>query len=48
MLPGKLGEPGKVREFENCPEKSLTLKIDQKIKEKSENFIILIDWQSFN
>ena len=38
-LPGKPGEPGKVREFENWPEKSENLKIDQKIREKPGNFI---------
>ena len=42
-LPGK---PGKDREFENWPEKSLNLKIDQKIMEKSGNFIKLTDWKS--
>ena len=43
-LPGNLGEPEKVREFENWQEKSSNLKIDQKIREKSGNFIKLSDW----
>ena len=35
------GKPGKVREFESYPEKSGNLKIGQKIKEKSRNFMKL-------
>ena len=45
-LLGKLGWPGKVREFENWPKKTGNLKINQKIKEKSGNCIMLTDWQS--
>ena len=37
------GKPGKVGEFENLPEKLGNLKIDQRIKEKSGNFIKLND-----
>ena len=39
--PGKLG---KVKEYENWPEKSQNLKIDQKIGEKSGNFIFPFEW----
>ena len=36
----------KSEKFENWPEKSGDLKIDQKIRRKSGNFIKLTDWQS--
>ena len=39
------GKPGKVKEFENWSGKSGNLKIDQKIRQKSENFIFPIEWQ---
>ena len=41
MLPGK---PGKVKEFENLPENSGNLKIDQEISEKPGNLIKLTVW----